>query len=123
MADARVGQVGNGTVTILDASGNPTDDWDVQGGIDYQSSAPDVVSIRPDDDTPDDPKDSIAEALALGQATLTCTFDGRVGPDEKMITLQAMIDVVPGAAAGGAFEFVWEDVSEPQPQPEPEPQP
>ena len=55
-------------------------------------------------------------AIAVGQATLTATFDGRKGPEERTITLQAIVDVVeapPGEAVSGTFELVWEEVPPP----------
>jgi hypothetical protein len=113
MTEAFPGQTGVGTVKILDADGRETEDWDMSGGIQYESSDSAVASIVDEDLNP---KDATVAAHALGTATLTAKFDGRVGPDENMITLQAIVDVVqppPGAAVGGTFEVVWEQVPTP----------
>lgn len=111
VSQAYPGQVGKGVVKIYDADGNETTNWDVGGGISYQSSDESVATVV---DTDANPQDCQVTAHAVGQARITCSFDGKVGSDTNMIVLEANVEVVappPGAAVGGTFEVVFEQVS------------
>jgi hypothetical protein len=111
MVQAFVGQAGRAVVRMVDANGRETNTYDTMTGITYASTDPDVVSVV-DEDV--EPKDATLMANDVGQATLTCTFDGDPGDGIRQIMLQSEpIDVVeppPGEAVGGTFEVTFAQV-------------
>lgn len=103
MADvnANIGQLGVAEVEIHDANGNPTDNWDMTGGITYTSTNPDAVSVFDDDANPKDARIQF-NALTTEDVFIDVSFDGRVGDEVNTINLRSQsIAVVPGEAAGG----------------------
>lgn len=110
MSQGFPGQIGKGVVKLFDADSRETKVYDEAAGVQYTNSNPDVVRISDEDA---DPLTADFEALAEGQAIIDVTLDTRLGEEQNLLHLQAVIDVVlppPGEAATGTFEVVFEQV-------------
>ena len=99
--DLHIGDNVRARVQMTDANGNPTTTYDVAGGIDWDSTDPDKVSIADDNA---DPHDARVEVLALTEGTpvrLSVSFDGDPGEGERRVSGESEeINVVPGPATG-----------------------